>query len=63
MRILHHVNHKDFRKTHQRRLNEEKSLRLEEKKKRLLEQQEIKKIKELSENLKDRKSTRLNSSH
>ena len=47
MRILHHVNRKDFKKTYQRRLDEQEFLSLKIREQKILEQQEIQKIKKL----------------
>jgi hypothetical protein len=51
-KALHHVNNKDFKKTHQRRLDEEKFLSLKIREKEILEQQEVEQIKEISSSLK-----------
>lgn len=51
-KTLHHVNNKDFKKTHQRRLDEEKFLSLKIREKEILEQQEVEQIKEISSSLK-----------
>jgi len=47
-RALRHVDNKDFRRTHQHRVNEQEILCAEERKKRIVEEREIKKIKKLS---------------
>jgi len=47
-RTLKHVNHKDFRRTHQRHLGEQEVLRKIERQKNLKEKKEIKEIKKLS---------------
>jgi hypothetical protein len=47
MCILHHVNRKDFKKTYQRRLDEQEFLSLKIREQKILEQQEIQKIKKL----------------
>ena len=51
-KTLHHVNNKDFKKTRQRHLDEEKFLSLKIKEKEILEQQEVEQIKEISSSLK-----------
>ena len=51
-KALHHVNNKDFKKTRQRCLDEQKFLSLKIREKEILEQQEIKQIKEISSLLK-----------
>lgn len=48
-KALHHVNNKDFKKTHQHRCNEQKFLYLEEKKNKEISQKEINEIKKLSD--------------
>lgn len=47
-KALHHVNNKDFKRTHQHRCNEQKFLYLEEKKNKEISQKEINEIKKLS---------------
>ena len=51
-KTLHHVNNKNFKKTHQRRLDEEKFLSLKIREQEILEQQEVEQIKEISSSLK-----------
>jgi hypothetical protein len=47
-KTLHHVNNKNFKKTRQRHLDEQKFLSLKIREKEILEQQEIEQIKEIS---------------
>jgi len=51
-KTLHHVNNRDFKKTRQRHLDEEKFLSLKIREKEILEQQEVEQIKEISSSLK-----------
>jgi hypothetical protein len=52
MRILRHVNNKDFKKTRHRHLDEQKFLSLKIREQEILEQQEIEQIKKISSPLK-----------
>ena len=47
-KTLHHVNNKDFKKTHQRHLDEQKFLSLKIREQEILEQKEVEQIKDIS---------------
>lgn len=51
-KTLHHVNNKNFKKTRQRHLDEQKFLSLKIREQEILEQQEVEQIKEISSSLK-----------
>ena len=51
-RILHHVRSKDFKKTHQRHLDEQRALYLERREKEIQEEKEKKKVEEAAKSLK-----------